>query len=93
MLLIIIFSILTRKLSQFVIGLGGTCIVIISLMYIDNISFAQIVTLLVGENNFANLHIILFIFGMMIIITIAEKAGVFTYLAFKLVKKFGYNSL
>jgi Na+/H+ antiporter NhaD/arsenite permease-like protein len=91
-LLIIIFSILTKKLSQFVIGLGGTCIVIISLIYLDNVSFAQVVILLVGENNFANLHTILFIFGMMIIITIAEKAGVFTYLAFKLVKKFGYNS-
>lgn len=91
-LLIIIFSVITGKASQFVIGLGGAVVVIFSLLYLDNVSFFQVVSLLLGQNNFANLNTVLFIFGMMIMITISEKAGLFTYIAFKLVKKYGNNT-
>jgi Na+/H+ antiporter NhaD/arsenite permease-like protein len=91
-LLIIIFSILTGKINQFVIGLGGVILVIISLAYFDNVSFLQIIYLLAGQNNFENLHTILFFFGLIIMSSVAERAGVYTYIAFKLVKRFGSNS-
>lgn len=51
--------------------------------------FSDIVNFMIGTeaNNFSNLHSIILILSLMIIVGVCQKAGVFQYIAIKLVKR------
>lgn len=84
-LVLIIVFIATGKLNRLVASLTGAIIVAFSLIYIDKIDMMIVAGFIFGEND-SNLQTILFIFGMMVIITICKKSGVFIYIAFRLVQ-------
>ncbi|TFF99759.1 MAG: hypothetical protein EU541_04125 [Promethearchaeota archaeon] len=88
----IMISILSRRINPYIVGFCGAVLVGLSLAFFDGISFSQLADLIMGKDSYGNLHTVLFIFALLIIITIAEDAGVFNYVAFKLVKRFGYDS-
>ena len=84
-LVLIIVFIATGKLNRLVASLTGAIIVAFSLIYIDKIDMMIVAGFIFGEND-SNLQAILFIFGMMVIIIICKKSGVFIYIAFRLVQ-------
>ena len=91
-IIFIMVSILSQRIHPYIVGFCGAVVVALSLSLFDNTSFSQLVDLLLGQSSFGNLHTVLFIFALLFIITIAEDAGVFNYFAFKLTKRFGYDS-
>lgn len=91
-IIFIMVSILSQRINPYIVGFCGAVFVGLSLSIFDGVSFGQLVDLLLGQASYGNLHAVLFIFALLFIITIAEDAGVFNYVAFKLVKRFGYDS-
>jgi len=85
MLVLIIILITVGKMNRLMAGFIGAITVAFFLLYIDNIDITIVVGFIVGTDN-SNLHTILFIFGMMMIITVCTKSGVFNFIAFKLVQ-------
>ncbi len=90
--LIVIGLIMSGKFSRVIVGLSGSLIIII-MMLIESVPMATIIGFLIGtpSNNFVNFFSILLIFGMLIIISICHKSGVFSIIAFKIVQKTGGN--
>jgi len=91
MLVLIIILITVGKVNRLMAAFIGAIIVSFFLLYIDNIDITIVVGFILGEGN-SNLHTVLFIFGMMMIITVCKKAGVFNLIAFKLVQLSKGNS-
>jgi len=91
MLVLIIILITVGKVNRLMAAFIGAIIVSFFLLYIDNIDITIVVGFILGEGN-SNLHTVLFIFGMMMIITVCKKAGVFDFIAFKLVQLSKGNS-
>ena len=85
MLILIVIFITAFKMNRLMAGFIGAITVAFFLLYIDNISTNTVVGFIVGTNN-SNIQTILFIFGMMIIITICQRSGVFIFIAFRLVQ-------
>lgn len=85
MLVLIIILITVGKVNRLLAGFIGAIIVAFFLLYIDNIDMAIVIGFIFGVDN-SNLHTILFIFGMMLIITVCKISGVFNFIAFKLVQ-------
>jgi Na+/H+ antiporter NhaD/arsenite permease-like protein len=85
MLVLIIVLIIAGKMNRLLAAFIGAIIVAFFLLYVDRIDATIVVGFIFGSEN-SNLHTILFIFGMMIIIIACKKSGVFTYIAFRLVK-------
>jgi Na+/H+ antiporter NhaD/arsenite permease-like protein len=91
MLVLIIILITVGKVNRLMAGFIGAIIVSFFLLYIDMVDISTVIGFIFGVDN-SNLHTILFIFGMMIIITVCKKSGVFIYIAFKLVQLSKGNS-
>jgi Na+/H+ antiporter NhaD/arsenite permease-like protein len=85
MLALIIILIIAVKMNRLLAAFIGAIIVAFFLLYVDNVNVTIVVSFIFGTDN-ANLHTILFIFGMMMIITACIKSGVFNYIAFRLVQ-------
>ncbi|MEJ2252132.1 MAG: SLC13 family permease [Candidatus Lokiarchaeota archaeon] len=85
MLVLIIVLIVFVKMNRLMAGFIGAIILSFFLLYIDKINTVTVVGFLLGVDN-SNLHTILFIFGMMMIITVCKKSGVFVYIGFRLVQ-------
>ena len=85
MLILIVILITVVKMNRLMAAFIGAVIVAFFLLYIDDISTNTVVGFIIGTNN-SNIQTILFIFGMMIIITICQKSGVFIFIAFRLVQ-------
>jgi len=91
MLVLIIILITVGKVNRLMAAFIGAIIVSFFLLYIDNIDITIVAGFILGEDS-SNLHTVLFIFGMMMIITVCKKAGVFDFIAFKLVQLSKGNS-
>ncbi|MBY9004036.1 MAG: hypothetical protein KGD73_08700 [Candidatus Lokiarchaeota archaeon] len=65
------------------------------MVFIEGFNFSVIVQLLFGseEDGFVNLHSLILIIGMMIIVQISNEAGVFQFIASKLIKFSGGNPI
>ncbi|MFX1503575.1 MAG: SLC13 family permease, partial [Promethearchaeota archaeon] len=85
MLVLIIILIIVGKMNRLMAAFIGAIIVAFFLLYIDKIDMAIVVGFIFGVDN-SNFHTILFIFGMMIIISVCKINGVFNYIAFRLVQ-------
>ncbi len=85
MLILIIILITVGKINRLMAGFIGAIILSFFLLYIDKVDITTVVGFIIGVDN-SNLHTVLFIFGMMIIITVCKKSGVFIYIAFRLVQ-------
>jgi len=87
-LLAVIFLILFNY-NRTLITLGGAVITTIVLL-IDKFPFKDIISFLVGSetpDNFANFHTLVLIFGLLIITSICNDSGVFSYIALKIIQK------
>ena len=85
MLFLIIVLIIAGKMNRLLAAFIGAIIAAFFLLYVDKVNVSIVVGFIFGSEN-SNLHTILFIFGMMIIITACKKSGVFNYIAFRLIK-------
>ena len=85
MLVLIIILIIGGKMNRLLAAFIGALIAAFVLLYVDKVDAIIVVGFIFGSEN-SNLHTVLFIFGMMIIITTCKKSGVFNYIAFRLVK-------
>jgi len=90
-LLVIIILISSGKMNRLLISLAGALLVSFSLLYMDNVQSSTVIGFILGYD-YSNLQTILFVLGMMIVITICKKTGVFIYLAFRLVQLMKGNS-
>ena len=93
--IIVILLILTEKINRAVVAIAGAIITYYTLIFIDGYDFSVVVGLLFGTpaDGFVNFKSLILIFGMMIIIQIAEEAGVFQFLAAYVIKKSNGNPI
>lgn len=85
MLVLIIILITIAKMNRLMAAFIGAIIVAFFLLYVDIVDMGIVVGFIFGIDD-SNLHTILFIFGMMILISVCKMSGVFDYLAFRLVQ-------
>ncbi|MEJ2296487.1 MAG: SLC13 family permease, partial [Candidatus Lokiarchaeota archaeon] len=85
MLFLIIVLITGLKMNRLMAGFIAAIILTFFLLYVDKIDVTIVIGFIFGVDN-SNLHTILFIFGMMIIITVCKKTGVFVYIGFRLIQ-------
>ncbi|WP_371804890.1 SLC13 family permease [Candidatus Lokiarchaeum ossiferum] len=86
--LAVIVLLVLEKGNRVILAISGALICYLSLVFIEKeTDFTLFVGFLFGskEDGFVNIHSLLLIFGMSFIIQIVNKAGVFKFLAFKLV--------
>ncbi|TFG28002.1 MAG: hypothetical protein EU532_06230 [Promethearchaeota archaeon] len=83
----VIILILTDKLNRAIAALAGAIITYFVLIFIEDFNFAIIVELLFGtqDDDFVNLHSLILIIAMMIIVLISNEAGLFQFIAVKLI--------
>jgi len=86
--IIIILLIITEKLNRAVAALLGALISYFVLIFFENYDFSIIVDLLFSteQEGFVNLHALILIIGMMIIVQISHEAGLFQFIAIKMIK-------
>jgi len=86
--LCVILLIITEKLNRAVAALSGAIISYFVLIFIENYDFSIIVNFLFStkEEGFVNLHALILIIGMMIIVNVCHEAGLFQFIAIKLIK-------
>ncbi len=91
----VIIFIITEKVNRAIISLIGAMITYFVLVFIESLNFTVIVELLFGSESdgFVNLHSLILIIGMMIIVQISNQAGVFQFIASKLIKFSGGNPI
>jgi Na+/H+ antiporter NhaD/arsenite permease-like protein len=84
----VVAAILTEKVNRGVASLVAAVITYFTLVFLEGQDFGLLVTLLFGspQDGFVNLHSLILIISMMIIVAIAHEAGVFQFLAVKLIK-------
>ena len=84
----VILLIVTEKLNRAIAALTGATITYFVLIFIEGFQFSVIVELLFGTetDGFVNLHSLILIIGMMFIVSISNEAGLFQFLAIKLIK-------
>ncbi|TFG28004.1 MAG: hypothetical protein EU532_06240 [Promethearchaeota archaeon] len=84
----VIILIVTEKLNRAIAALTGATITYFVLIYIEGFEFPVIVDLLFGteRDGYVNLHSLVLIIGMMFIVAISNEAGLFQFLAIKLIK-------
>ena len=87
--ILVVIIILVDKINRAIVAISGAVFVYYALIFLDGYDFSVIVGLLFGtqEDGFVNLKVLILIFGMMIIIQIAEEAGVFQFLAAYVIKQ------
>ena len=83
----VILLIMTEKLNRAIAALSGAVITYFVLIFIEKLNFSVIVDILFGssEDNYVNLHSLILIIAMMMIVSISYEAGVFQFLAIKLI--------
>ncbi|MBD3342716.1 MAG: hypothetical protein GF353_26690 [Candidatus Lokiarchaeota archaeon] len=83
----VIILIITERLNRAIATLSGAIITYLTLVFLEGLDFSVIVNLLFGsqEDGYVNLHSIILIFSMMIVVIIAHEAGLFQFLALKLI--------
>lgn len=93
--IIVILLILSEKMDRAIVAISGGVLTYYTLIFLDGKDFAVIVSLLFGsaEDGFVNLKSLILILGMMIVIGIAEEAGVFQLLAAYVIKKSNGNPI
>ena len=87
--LLAVIILMLFNLNRTLITLGGAVITAIVLL-IDNFPFKDIIWFLVGSetpDNFANFHTLVLIFGLLIITSLCNDSGVFSYIALKIIQK------
>jgi len=84
----VIILIFTDKLNRAIAALSGAAITFFALTFINGTNFVTFLGFMFGSvtDNFVNLHSLILILGMMFIVQICNEAGVFQFLAFKLVQ-------
>ena len=85
----VILLILNNKINRAIVAISGAVVTYYTLVFLDGMDFSVIVGLLFGtaEDDFVNLHSLILIIGMMLVIQIAEEAGVFQFLAAFVIKR------
>jgi Na+/H+ antiporter NhaD/arsenite permease-like protein len=83
----VIILIVTEKLNRAIAALTGAIITYFVLIFIEDLDFSVIVELLFGtrDDNYVNLHSLILIISMMIIVLVCYDAGLFQFLAIKLI--------
>ncbi|OLS14465.1 MAG: transport protein [Promethearchaeota archaeon CR_4] len=89
----VILLILTNKMNRAIAAISGSIVCYFTLTFIEKQDFLIFVDFLIGKSNpghpdggFVNLHSIILILGMMFIVQICHEAGVFQFIAFRLVQ-------
>jgi Na+/H+ antiporter NhaD/arsenite permease-like protein len=84
----VVVLIVSEKLNRAIASLIGAVITYFVLVFIEGYNFSVIVDLLFGtsDEGYVNLHSLILIIGMMIIVDISNQAGLFQFIALKLVK-------
>ncbi len=84
----VVILIVSEKLNRAIAALTGAIITYFVLIFIEGLDFSVIVDLLFGtsEEGYVNLHSLILIIGMMIIVDISSQAGLFQFVAIKLIK-------
>ncbi len=87
----VVILILTNKLNRAIAALVGALIAFFTLFFIEGEPFSKIVEFLFGTQaeGFVNLHSLILILSMMIIVQIANEAGLFQFIAIGLIKLTG----
>lgn len=89
----VVALILSNKMNRAVAALIGALICYFVLIYLEGADYAIIIQYLVGtpEEGYVNLRSLVLILGMMIIVQVCHEAGVFQFLAFRLLQATGGN--
>jgi len=83
----VILVILTDKINRAIISLVGALIVFFALVFLNNAAPSDFIDILFGISpGFVSLHALVLIIGMLFIVQICSSAGVFQFIAFKLIK-------
>ena len=84
----VILLIITNKLNRAIATLAGAVITYFVLTFIEGADFLVFIDFLVGTqaDGYVNLRVILLIVGMLFIVQVCHSAGVFQFLAFKLIQ-------
>ncbi len=84
----IVLLLMIEKGNRVLLAISGALVCYLTLVFIENEqSFSLFTEFLIGteDDGYVNLHSLFLIFGMSFIIQIANEAGVFKFLAFKLI--------
>ncbi|MFX1446360.1 MAG: SLC13 family permease [Promethearchaeota archaeon] len=78
---------MTEKLNRAIAALSGAIVTYFVLIFIENFNFSVVVDLLFGssEDDYVNLHSLILIIAMMIVVIISNEAGLFQFIAVKLI--------
>jgi len=84
----VILLIITNKMNRAIAALAGAIITYFVLTFIEGADFLVFIDFLVGTNadGYVNLRALLLIVGMLFIVQVCHSAGVFQFLAFKLIQ-------
>ena len=93
--IIVVLLILSEKINRAIVAIAGAVVTYYTLVFIDGKDFSVVVGIIFGtsEDGFVNLKSLILIFGMMVVIGIAEEAGVFQFLAAYVIKKSNGNPI
>ena len=85
--IVVILLIVSEKLNRAIAALAGAIITYFVLIYLEGLEFSIIVDLLFGsqQDEYVNLHSLMLIIAMMIIVLISNEAGLFQFIAIKLI--------
>jgi Na+/H+ antiporter NhaD/arsenite permease-like protein len=84
----VIILILSNKVNRAVASLAGAIITFFALFFFEGYEFSSMIEFMFGteSDSFVNLHSLILIIGMMIIVQIASDAGLFQFIAIKLIQ-------
>ncbi|MBD3214480.1 MAG: hypothetical protein GF311_17845 [Candidatus Lokiarchaeota archaeon] len=84
----VIILIITERLNRAVAALSGAIVCYFVLIFLENYDFSIIVDLLFSskDEEYVNLHALILIIGMMIVVQISHDAGLFQFIAIKMIK-------
>ncbi|MBN1800480.1 MAG: hypothetical protein JW891_03185 [Candidatus Lokiarchaeota archaeon] len=83
----VIVLIVSQKVNRAIAALACAMITYFVLIFLEGLDYSVLISLLFGtlEDGFVNLHSLLLIISMMLIIAISNDAGIFQFLAIKLI--------
>jgi len=82
----VVILIFLNKISRAIVALTGAVIVYFTLIIDQRADFSDFTSFLLGGADFANLHALILILGILFIVQVCISGGVFQFIAFKLIQ-------
>ncbi|MEX2683019.1 MAG: SLC13 family permease [Candidatus Sigynarchaeota archaeon] len=90
----VVVLIVTERLNRAAASVGGALVCFFVVTCIEGKQFSRVIEYIVGntDDNYASIHSLFLIVGMLLIVQVCSQSGLFQFLAFNIIKLTGKNS-